>query len=99
MLVRAVISQLTIQNSRALVFFLFWACARAPSGRIDELAPGRGETDLLWGLILVACRRGVDRCSVLLAEIHSTRPLCVTRAEEVESIREWAGLELYGRID
>jgi len=27
---------------------------------------------------------------VLIAEIHATQPLSVTRAEEIQSIRDWA---------
>jgi ATP-dependent 26S proteasome regulatory subunit len=48
------------------------------------------EQAIIAGLYTAFAEKQQLTTDVLLAEILSTRPLSVTRAEEVESIREWA---------
>ncbi|MGA8221874.1 MAG: AAA family ATPase [Candidatus Acidiferrales bacterium] len=48
------------------------------------------EQAILAGLYTAFAQKQQLTTEILLAEIHSTQPLSVTRAEEVESIRQWA---------
>lgn len=48
------------------------------------------EQAIISGLYTAFAQKQQLTTEILLAEIHSTQPLSVTRAEEVESIREWA---------
>ena len=64
---------------------------------LPKLAAGSGgfsgaeiEQAIVSGLYTAFAQKQQLTTEVLLGEIHSTQPLSVTRAEEVESIREWA---------
>jgi hypothetical protein len=48
------------------------------------------EQSIIAGLYTAFAQKQQLTTDVLLAEINSTQPLSVTRAEEVESIRQWA---------
>ena len=48
------------------------------------------EQAIIAGLYTAFAQKQQLTTEILLAEIHSTQPLSVTRAEEVEAIREWA---------
>ena len=48
------------------------------------------EQAIISGLYTAFAQKQQLTTDILLSEIHSTQPLSVTRAEEVESIREWA---------
>ncbi len=45
---------------------------------------------IIAGLYTAFAQKEQLTTEVLLAEIRSTQPLSVTRAEEVQSIRQWA---------
>jgi len=64
---------------------------------LPKLAAGTGgfsgaeiEQAIIAGLYTAFAQKQQLTTEILLAEIQSTRPLSVTRAEEVESIRQWA---------
>jgi hypothetical protein len=48
------------------------------------------EQAILAGLRTVFSAKEQLTTEILVTEIHSTQPLSVTRAEEVQAIREWA---------
>jgi hypothetical protein len=48
------------------------------------------EQAILAGLRTVFSAKEQLTTEILVTEIHSTQPLGVTRAEEVQAIREWA---------
>jgi ATP-dependent 26S proteasome regulatory subunit len=48
------------------------------------------EQAIIAGLYTAFAQKEQLTTEVLLAEIRSTQPLSVTRAEEVQSIRQWA---------
>jgi AAA+ superfamily predicted ATPase len=48
------------------------------------------EQAIVAGLYTAFAQKQQLTTEILISEIHSTQPLSVTRAEEVESIREWA---------
>jgi AAA+ superfamily predicted ATPase len=48
------------------------------------------EQSIIAGLYTAFDKKQQLTTEILLAEIHSTQPLSVTRAEEIESIRAWA---------
>jgi SpoVK/Ycf46/Vps4 family AAA+-type ATPase len=56
----------------------------------DGFSGAEIEQTIIAGLYTAFDRKQQLTTEILLGEIHGTEPLSVTRAEEIESIREWA---------
>jgi SpoVK/Ycf46/Vps4 family AAA+-type ATPase len=86
-------------NVRAALFVLhLQKRGRDPAGfDVNGLAEASGgfsgaeiEQAIVAGLYTAFDRKQQLTTEILLGEIHGTQPLSVTRAEEINSIRQWA---------